>query len=113
MAFDVFKFVPKPLREAARARSTEQQPAPKPAPTPESYVASRATPAVPKVGDRLFAQFDSTGRATSTTSRTEYPLYFDPLRRQLTTDRTTIPAIYGMVGTEALNITTRSEERRV
>jgi len=113
MAFDFSKISPYLRKNLASGRSLggplsgfEQQPASQPAPTPESYVASRATPAVPKVGDRLFAQFDSTGRATSTTSRTEYPLYFDPLRRQLTTDRTTIPAIYGMVGTEALNITT-------
>ena len=113
MAFDFSKIATYLRKNLASGRSLggplpgfEQQPAPQPATTPESYVASRAAPTAPKVGDRLYAQMGVDGLATSTTNKTEYPLYFDPLRRQLTTDKTAIPAIYGMVRTEAVNITT-------
>src|SRR3990172_10715858 len=110
MAFDFSKIATYLRKNLASGRSLggplpgfEQQPAPQHATTPESYVASRAAPTAPKVGDRLYAQFGVDGLATSTTNKTEYPLYFDPLKRQFTLDQTSIPASYGMTGTENLS----------
>src|SRR3990170_7372820 len=86
-----------------RPRTTGTSP-PEPPQTPESYVADRQKPVTPIVGDRLYALFDPlTGQATSTTNKTNYPLYFDPLKKELTPNKTAIPALYGMVGAERLN----------
>ena len=81
-------------RNTGSSATAPSAPVKPPVPAPQK-------PVTPVVGDRLFALFDATtGQAQITSQQTNYPLYFDPLKKQLTPKKTTIPALYGMVQTE-------------
>jgi len=84
--------------------------------SPQQYVDQRQQAAVtePNIGDRVYAWWDEeTGRPGFTFSPTHLPLYFDPVKRDVTIDKTSVPLVYGMSGLESVDSVRPDDWRRI